>query len=467
MKQATVKLDFNNLMADRIGPGGLSYAEIEGAGKLVTQAVEWFYARRAKGKMDFFDLPAKTEGLKRSLAMARVMKGRFEDLVVLGIGGSALGTAAVQAALNPWEYNLDPKARRGRPRLWVLDNVDPERLKGTLSLLKPAKTLVNVISKSGTTAETSAQFLWIRAWLQKALKKRWGKNLVVTTDPAEGLLRQIVRDEGLASLEVPPGVGGRFSVLTPVGLFPLAVAGVDVAGLAAGAAHMRKRTLDENPWRNPARLYGLLQYLLYQKGYRINVMMPYSDALYPMADWFRQLWAESLGKRTDNRGQTVETGPTPVKALGATDQHSQLQLYMEGPRDKSVTLVRVERFRREAAIPRAYPQHADLSYLGGHSFGELLNAEARATAVSLAKNGRPNCAFILPEISPHVLGQMIFLLETATAFAGGLFNVNPMDQPGVEEGKRYAYGLMGRAGYENRRVEVEKFESGAMDKYIV
>ncbi len=467
MKQATVKLDFNNLMADRIGPRGLSYAEIEGAGKLVTQAVEWFYARRAKGKMDFFDLPANPEGLKRSLALARVMKGKFDDLVVLGIGGSALGTTAVQAAINSWEYNLDPKARRGRPRLWVLDNVDPERLRGTLSLLKPARTLVNVISKSGTTAETSAQFLWVRAWLQRSLKKRWGKNVVVTTDPTEGILRRIVRDEGLASLEVPPGVGGRFSVLTPVGLFPLAMVGVDVAGLVAGAAYMRKRTLDENPWRNPARLYGLLQYLLYQKGCRINVMMPYSDALYPMADWFRQLWAESLGKRIDSRGQTVETGPTPVKALGATDQHSQLQLYMEGPRDKSITLVRVEKFRREAAIPRAYSQHADLSYLGGHSFGELLNAEARATAVSLAKNGRPNCAFILPEISPYVLGQMIFLLETATAFAGGLFNVNPMDQPGVEEGKRYAYGLMGRAGYENRRVEVEKFESGALDKYIV
>lgn len=467
MKQASVKFDFNNLMADRIGPRGLSYNEIESAGQLVTQAVEWFYGQRAKGKMDFFDLPNKPEGLRQSLGLARMLKGRFDDLVVLGIGGSALGTAALQSALNPWEYNYDRQVRRGRPRLWVLDNVDPEKLKGTLSLLKPARTLVNVISKSGTTAETSAQFLWIRAWLQKGLKKRWGKNLVVTTDPVEGLLRQIVREEGLASLEVPPGVGGRFSVLTPVGLFPLAMVGVDVSGLMSGAAYMRKRILDENPWRNPARLYGLVQYLLYQKGYRINVMMPYSDALYPLADWFRQLWAESLGKRTDIKGQTVEVGPTPVKALGATDQHSQLQLYIEGPRDKVITLIRLEKFRREAVIPKAYPQHKDLAYLGGHSFGELLNAEARATAMSLAKNGRPNCALLLPEINPHLVGQLVFLLETATAFAGGLFRVNPMDQPGVEEGKRYAYGLMGRAGYENRRVEVEKFEAGAMDKYIV
>jgi glucose-6-phosphate isomerase len=467
MKQAVVKFDFNNLMAERIGQRGLPYTEIEGAGKLVSQAAEWFYTRRAKGRMDFFDLPAKPECLKQSLGLARIMKGKFEDLVVLGIGGSALGTAALQAALNPWEYNYDRKARRGRPRLWVWDNVDPEKLRGALSLLDPKKTLVNVVSKSGTTAETSAQFLWMRAWLQKGLKKRWGKNVVVTTDPAEGLLRQIVRDEGLASLEVPSGVGGRFSVLSPVGLFPLAMAGVDVASLMAGAAYMRKRTLDENPWRNPARLYGLLQYLLYQKGYRINVMMPYSDALYPLADWFRQLWAESLGKRSNSRGQIVETGPTPIKALGATDQHSQLQLYIEGPRDKSLTFLRVEKFRREAAIPKAYPQHKDLAYLGGHTFGELLNAEARATAMSLAKNGRPNCTFILPEITPHLIGQLIFLLETATAFAGGLFDINPMDQPGVEEGKRYTYGLMGRPGFENRKVEVEKFESGAEEKYVV
>ncbi len=466
MKQKSLGFDFNNMMAERIGPQGLAYTEIEASGKLVAQAVEWFYGR-ARSKMDFFDLPAKPAVWKQSLALAQKLKGRFEDLVVLGIGGSALGTIALQAALNPWEYNYDRRARRGRPRLWVLDNVDPERLGSVLSLVSPRKTLVNVISKSGTTAETSAQFLWIRAWLQKSLKKSWTKNVVVTTDPAEGILRQIVRDEGLASLEVPPGVGGRFSVLTPVGLFPLAMVGIDVASLMAGAAHMRQRTLDENPWRNPARLYGLLQYLLYQKGYRIQVMMPYADSLYPLADWFRQLWAESLGKRTDNRGQVVEIGPTPVKALGATDQHSQLQLYIEGPRDKTITFIRVEKFRRDLAIPKAYPKYGDLSYLGGHRFSDLLNAEARATAVALAKNGRPNCCFRLPEISPHVLGQLVFLLETATAFAGGLFNIDPMNQPGVEEGKRYAYGLMGRQGYENRKVEVEKFEARALEKYIV
>jgi glucose-6-phosphate isomerase len=348
-----------------------------------------------------------------------------------------------------------------------MDNVDPERLKALHSLLDPRKTLVNVISKSGATAETSAQFLWLGNWLRRSLGSRWKNNIVITTDPEDGILRQIAREEGLASLEVPGGVGGRFSVLTPVGLFPLAMAGVDVRGLLAGAGEMRKRTLNDNPWRNPARLYALTQYLLYQKGCRINVMMPYSDALYLLADWFRQLWAESLGKRVNLRNELVETGPTPVKALGATDQHSQLQLYMEGPRDKSVTFLRVAKFRNTLPIPKEYQKIKDIAYLGGQSFNRLIEAEARATAMSLAKNGRPNCTFIIPEINPRTVGQLIFLLETATAYAGGLFQVNPMDQPGVEEGKRYTYGLMGKQGFANRSVEVKKFEDGAQKKYVI
>jgi glucose-6-phosphate isomerase len=468
MSELKIRFDFNNLMSERLGERGIPYAQIERSGLQAAQASEWFYRQLAKGKMDFFDLPEKPQHLRSSLAMAKLMQGRYADLVVLGIGGSALGTAAVQSALNPWTYNhLEKKALQGRPRLWVLDNVDPEKLKSIRSLLNPKTTLVNVISKSGATAETSAQFLWLKAWLFKSLGPKWKNHVVVTTGPEEGTLRQIVREEGLLSLEVPPGVGGRFSVLTPVGLFPLALAGVDVKGLLSGAASMRRRTLNENPWRNPARLYALMQYLLYLKGFRINVMMPYSDSLYLLADWFRQLWAESLGKRLNHKNEVVETGPTPVKALGATDQHSQIQLYAEGPRDKVVTFIRVEKFRTSLLIPKGYPKVRDLSYLGGHDFGELLNAEQTATAMALAKNGRPNCSFILPRIDAYVLGQMIFLLETATAYAGGLFGVNPMDQPGVEEGKRYTYGLMGKDGYANRAVEVRKFEKGRLGKYIV
>lgn len=463
-----VTFDYNNLMAEHLSGAGLTPADLEGAGRLAAEASRIFFSRRDAGKLDFFDLPGQTQHLSSCLKLAASYKGRFGDLVVLGIGGSALGTAAIQAALNPaaWNY-LDKKGRQGRPRLWVLDNIDPEKFRSITGLLNPRRTLVNVISKSGATAETSAQFLWARQWLQKSLKKSWAKQMVVTTDPASGIMRQIVAQENLASLEIPSGVGGRFSVLTPVGLFPLAMVGVDIKGLLAGAALMRRRTLEENPWKNPARLYALTQYLLYQKGQRISVMMPYCDGLYPLADWFRQLWAESLGKRLNLKSQPVETGPTPVKALGATDQHSQLQLYIEGPRDKVVTFLMVEEFRAEVPMPKAYPRMPEISYLGGHRFGELLSAEARATAMALAKKGRPNCRFVVPRVNAGTVGQLVFLLETATAYAGGLFGVNPMDQPGVEEGKRYAYGLMGRVGFENRKAEVEKFEQGSLAKYRV
>jgi glucose-6-phosphate isomerase len=468
MKTGSIRFDFNNLMADRIGRHGIDYGGVEQAGAEVVRAAQWFFTQRGQGKLDFFDLPGHREGLRSALALAAKLKGKFSDLAVLGIGGSALGTAAVHAALNSPHYNhLAKKDRRSLPRLWVLDNVDPEKLKSQLALLDPRKTLVNVVSKSGATAETSAQFLWIRQWLIRSLGGKWATRVVVTTDPGKGLLRQIVASERLMSLAVPPSVGGRFSVLTPVGLFPLAMAGVDVRSLVQGAAAVRERTLNDNPWRNPARLYGLLQYLLYQKGCRINVMMPYSDALYPLADWFRQLWAESLGKRLNARGETVETGPTPVKALGATDQHSQVQLYIEGPRDKTVTFLRVGKFRSDEKIPQAYPEIPDLAYLGGHSFGQLLNYEQRATAMALAKNGRPNCTFEFSEINAHTVGQFIFLMETATAFAGGLFNVDPMDQPGVEQGKRYTYGLMGKQGFEKLAEEVSRFEAGTLEKYIV
>jgi glucose-6-phosphate isomerase len=285
---------------------------------------------------------------------------------------------------------------------------------------------------------------------------------VITTDPDKGLLRQIVRDEGLMSLEVPAGVGGRFSALTPVGLFPLAMAGADVRSLMKGAAAVRELTINENPWRNPARLYGLLQYLLYQKGCRINVMMPYSDALYPMADWFRQLWAESLGKRRRLDGTELPVGPTPVKALGVTDQHSQVQLYRDGPDDKVYTFLTVDRFAVGVPIP-AVGEAAGLdavAYLGGHSLEELLAAEERATEAALHLSGRPVTRISFPEVSPRCVGEYFHLMEATTVAAGALFGIDPLDQPGVEAGKQYAYGLMGRQGFSEKRRELEGLSPG-------
>jgi glucose-6-phosphate isomerase len=177
-------------------------------------------------------------------------------------------------------------------------------------------------------------------------------------------------------------------------------------------------------------------------------MMPYADRLAPMGEWFRQLWAESLGKRLDRAGAEVFRGPTPARSRGATDQHSQVQLYMEGPFDKTVTFVAVREPGQDLTIPDEHPDEESLAYLGGRTLGELLDAERTATAAALTAAGRMNMTLELPRVDAHAVGQLLMFLQVATVYAGGLYDVDPLDQPGVELGKRLTYGLMGRPGFE-------------------
>ena len=262
-------------------------------------------------------------------------------------------------------------------------------------------------------------------------------------------------------------MGGRFSVLSAVGLLPAVLAGIDVEELLAGARFMDQRLKDAAPDQNPAYRLAALFYLFATAKSRPNlVFMPYASALAGMADWFCQLWAESLGKRQDLQGQVVNAGSTPVRALGATDQHSQLQLYMEGPPDKLITFLAVDKFKNHLEIPDLYPDQEALSYLGGHSLNELLRVEQQATAFNLMKAGRPNLTLHLPEINPFTIGQLIYLLEVVTVAAAFLFGVNAFDQPGVEGGKQTTYGLMGRRGFETYRREFAEAPP-ALEKYRI
>ncbi|GAF90481.1 unnamed protein product, partial [marine sediment metagenome] len=274
---------------------------------------------------------------------------RFENFVVLGIGGSALGNIALQAALNHPYYNLlDKKTRGGMPRIFVMDNVDPEYFGGLLDIIDPKKTLFNLISKSGGTAEPMSQFMVVREILRKKLGAKAKDHIIATTDKESGILREIVEKEDYESFVIPGNVGGRFSVFTPVGLLSAAMGGIDIAQLLAGAAAMDSRCSTASLTKNPAYRNAVVHYLAdTKKGKSISVMMPYSNALYLIADWYRQLWAESLGKKFDVDKKVVNAGQTPIKALGATDQHSQAQLYVEGPNDKIFTLVGAEKYRRE------------------------------------------------------------------------------------------------------------------------
>ena len=396
----------------------------------------------------FLELPDDAAQVKHCRALAQWARERgARDLVVLGIGGSALGPIALRTALLPSGWNSLPASNRdGRPRLHVLDNVDPITMAALLDRLELGATIFIVTSKSGGTAETMAQYLVVRDRLEKAGRPA-REHLIFVTDPEKGALRRIASEESIASVPIPPNVGGRFSVLTPVGLLPAAIAGIDIAGLLDGAGDMRKRCQSEDWRRNPAGAFAVLQWLAdTRRGRRCQVFMPYADGLRDMAAWFVQLWAESLGKI---RPDGTSTGPTPIAALGATDQHSQVQLFMEGPDDKTITFLRIVDGAQDVTIPRLHGNHPDLSYLGGHTLGELLEIERAATAGALASRGRMNMTLSLDRLDGWHLGGLIMLLEMATAFAGELYGINAFDQPGVELGKRFTYGMFGRPGFES------------------
>jgi glucose-6-phosphate isomerase len=455
-----LKLDYNYAMAEFVGAQGLSDSDLTDLNPDPAALAQDLAAARQDGRLGFMDLPHQTEVLKEIRRVAKPVLEWGWDLLVLGIGGSALGTRALQRALVHPQHNRLPIGRRQhRPGLWVLDNIDPDFCFGILDGLDLRRTYVNVISKSGATAETLAQFLWV----YQMLKNRVGEDtarerIIVTTDPDRGPLRRLAKQEGFASLSVPPNIGGRFSVLSAVGLLPAHLVGIDSEELLAGARFMDQR-LQETQYLLAHRL-ATLYYLFAARKQRNNlVFMPYSSLLAGLAEWFCQLWAESLGKR-------VDAGSTPVRALGATDQHSQLQLYMEGPQDKLITFVEVEKHQHQVEIPNLYPDQEELSYLGGHSLGELLATERRATAFNLMKAGRPSLSLKLPEINAFTVGQLLYLLEVATVAAAHFFGVNPLDQPGVEGGKKTTYGLMGRQGYEDQQKEFAQAKP-ALEKYTV
>ncbi len=439
-----ITLDYNNMMAPVLNGRGISTDLLEKYRERFRQVHRDVDGARARGEIGFFKLPGERDLVRDIRGFAEGIGQAFDTVVVLGIGGSALGTLALQQALlRPHWNELTDEQREYFPRLYVLDNVDPTTIGPLLDRLDLRRTLFNVVSKSGTTAETMAQFLIIYEKLRAAFgddQEAYRSHLLFTTDPEKGVLRELARAENIPTLPIPPDVGGRFSVLSAVGLLPAALVGIDIQALLDGAAALDERCRTDDVANNPAGIFACLQHAAdTELKAPIHVMLSYSDRLYLTADWFRQLWAESLGK--DNRG------PTPVKALGATDQHSQVQLYIEGPYDKTITILSVGQRAQDVTIPREYPQVDALSYLGGHTLGELIDAERRATAHALAQRGRINMTLELPAVSAHTMGQLFMMLQIATVYGGALYGVNPFDQPGVELGKELTYGYFGRSGY--------------------
>ncbi|MCE2399102.1 MAG: glucose-6-phosphate isomerase [Gemmatimonadetes bacterium] len=443
-------LDHGNALHEGLGGAGVDPKRLEGdladRFRAAHAAVE---ERRRTGEMGFFRLPGDEELAARSRAAADDLGRDVDALVVIGIGGSALGLAAIRDALLPAGWNeLDDEARRGRPRLYILANPDPDTLTALLPRIDPERTLFNVVSKSGTTAETLAQLMVIWSGLEAALgADGLPRRLVVTTSSGRGPLAELAASRGLRLLPIPEAVGGRFSVLSPVGAFPASVLGVDIDELLMGAREAAARSAHPTLAENPAGMLATLLHLAdTELGHPVQLFMPYADGLRGFAYWAQQLWAESLGKALDTEGRLVETGPTPLPAFGATDQHSILQLMMEGPRDKVVVFLAPEAPRRDIVVPPVLRDYPALSYLGGHTLFELLQGERRATAEALRRAGRMNMTITFERLDARSLGGLFMLFQIAVAYAGALYGVDPLDQPGVELGKVLTGGLLGRSG---------------------
>jgi glucose-6-phosphate isomerase len=409
--------------------------------------VAYVTVQEHKSSLGFAKLPyANISEIK---ALAQAVVAEVEAVILIGIGGSDLGARAVHRALNHQFYNQLSAHERPGPRLYFLgDTTDPRAIQEVLDVVDLNKTAVVIVSKSGNTIEQMSTFVLLESKLRSVVGDETLKGrIIIVTDGETGTLREIVRRQGYRSLVAPGEVGGRFSVLSAMGLLVLAIAGIDVDGLLAGARWLDTMAAKDAA-TDPALRFAAQQHTSYLGGQHISVLMPYSYALRETGFWFRQIWAESLGKREDRSGATVNSGPTPIAAVGPTDQHSQLQLYREGPRDKVFTFIGVEEQPLNVELPMDYHDLEGVAYLAGHHFGEILQAELDSTAQALFEDGRPSAVIMLERLDAFHLGALVYFFELATAYSGELYGINAYDQPGVELSKNIMYGLLKRPGYE-------------------
>ncbi|ADU66047.1 glucose-6-phosphate isomerase [Desulfurispirillum indicum] len=396
------------------------------------------YAFRAGLSIAHDELPSIKRFLQENL-------GGMRNFVVVGIGGSNLGNLV-----------LDRAFRGNGKSIYYLDNVEPDKIHRLFQEINLQETVFNIITKSGSTSETLANYIAVRNVLERK-RLPLQKHLIFTTDPQKGYLQEIRQRDGIPTFHIPSPLGGRFSVLSTVGLLSSGFKGIDLESLLQGAHAAANDCLSDSLRTNKGLLLAALYIANYQKGRTINVLMPYSDRLHPFGQWFRQLWAESLGK-INRDGKPV--GQTPVDALGTVDQHSQVQLYMEGPDDKIITFIEILRHQNDISLD------GEIDYFNGQTMAKLLRAQLHATQIALLQKQRCSLRIEMDELNEWNMGYLMYLYMYATVAAGELLGVNPIDQPGVEQGKEYTYALLDRPEYHEQRIQYEKL-CASLRKYCV
>jgi len=417
-----LSIDNSNLFDKGIGDGGVSDKDIEALSSKLDPLRQKIKSWMNDEQPTFLNLPQKSN-LKAIKQRGQTIARQFKNTVVFGIGGSSLGGEMLVRTLG----DTNPKNT-----VTFYDNVDPSTMV-SLEHVDWQETLLLVISKSGNTAEVLSQFLTTLPIMEHELGyDKASEHTLFITENKEGALYKLAENLNIEVIEHPP-VGGRFSVLSVVGLLPAYIGGVDIAGVMEGARAMAARCSEDDILSNPAFYNGAAQYLHAERNRTISVVMPYADNLRFVVNWFRQLWAESLGKIDANGNHK---GLTPTEAHGVTDQHSQLQLLLEGPDDKLITFITDPGFRfRGRRVPLRFKDIPAIAPLAGHTIGELFISELKATRTTLSRRGRPNRTLALLERDAYALGELIILLEMETVVVAELMGVNAFDQPAVEESK--------------------------------
>jgi glucose-6-phosphate isomerase len=435
----SISFDITNVLSTAVGKEGLENTMITS----VSDKLQSYNMELRDTPYPFMDLPSnKFQFSEMKKLCDTINTKKIKNIVLLGIGGSSLGTETIfNALLHPF-HNLSDAIRGHKPRYFILDNIDPHKINRVIEIITPEKedTILIAISKSGETPETISQFMIFKELLGNATGR-----IVLITDRDKGILKEIAEREGYPVLNVPDGVGGRFSVLTPVSMFPAAFMGIDIDEIMAGAKDMAQHIKEKGPVENIGIILSSILYLMDKHGKNIHVMMPYCERLSGFADWFRQLEAESIGKNMQ--------GPTPLKSIGVTDQHSQLQLYIDGPKDKFITLIYSADDDR--LISNAFPYIESIDYLAGKNLRDLFYAEFLGTTLSITESKTPNITILIDKINGYNLGALFMLYEMVIAFLGYLYEVNPFDQPGVELGKTYTKAIMGKKGLEDKHETIK------------
>lgn len=446
-------LNYGEMLAVNVGPKGVEQERLQrDLAKKFLNVHEIVSKDGNATNMGFLDLENTWAEVERVEVLAKNYRKRFGAVVVIGMGGSSLGTQALCQALLGKSWNLlDEVSRNYCPKIYFLDNLDPVSVRDLLDRIDVENTLFNVVSKSGSTAETLALYAVVEDFVTRAIgSDKACEHFLFTTDPSLGALRKIAQERGIESLEVPPEIGGRFSVLSPGSLFLASLVGLDVRSIIQGAEnskeHCRTPVLKDNK-------AGMISTLFHtadsEQGRNVHVVMPYCDRLQNFSLWFQQLWSESLGKAQNLSGELVNAGPTLLTARGAMDQHSQLQLFTEGPEDKVILFLKLGDYSNDIEIPVENVNAQAFQSFKGRGLGELLKLEQQATVESLRIVGRPTMTLELDSLDEEVLGELLMLFMMVTVYAGGLYEVNPWDQPGVELSKRLTFEFLDRGKIKN------------------